>query len=446
MAGSNGFENRRSLWRDRDFVLLWSAGTISFFGSFVTRTALPLAAIIVLAAGPLEISALRALELVASLLVGLVAGAWVDRLRRRPIMIGADVGRTLLLGSIPVAAVAGLLAMPQLLVVAFAAAILTTFFDVADRSYLPTVVARDRLIEANSALTASASAAEFAGFGISGFLIQLLSAPIAIAIDAASFLVSAVLLGGIRRHEPARPPVSSREPVLREVREGIGIVRSSPVLRALTGAHGATHLSWGIFGTSYLLFAINDVGLPPAAIGIIAGLGGAGSFVGAALTGRLTHRFGVGRTLLGGLVGFTIGNALIPLAPSGEVLVGAAFLIGQQLIGDASGTAYDVVQVSVIQSTVSRRLLGRANATIRTFAVLLQLVGTGIGAVIAETLGVRAGLAVGVLGGVAAIAFVWFSPIRAMRTTELVEEPPIGDDEVRAAGQPAFGGEPPFTE
>ncbi len=441
MAERTTSDGQPSLWRDRDFVLLWSAGTISFFGSFVTRTALPLAAIIVLAAGPLEISALRGLELIAGLLVGLVAGAWVDRLRRRPIMIGADVGRTLLLGSIPVAALARLLAMPQLLVVAFAAAILTTFFDVADRSYLPTVVARDRLVEANSALTASASAAEFAGFGISGFLIQLLSAPIAIAIDAASFLVSAVLLGGIRRHEPAHPPSSAQEPVLREVREGIGIVRGSPVLRALTAAH-----SWGIFGTSYLLFAINDLGLPPAAIGVIAGLGGAGAFVGAALTGRLTRRFGVGRTLLGGLVGFTIGSALIPLAPSGAVLVGAAFLIGQQLIGDASGTAYDVVQVSVIQSTVSRRLLGRVNATVRTFAVLLQLVGTAIGAVVAETLGVRAGLAIGVLGGMAAIAFVWFSPIRAMRTTQLVDELPIGEDERRGAGQPAFGSEPPFTE
>ena len=437
---------RRSLWGDRDFVLLWSAGTISFFGSFVTRTALPLAAIIVLAAGPLEISALRGLELFAGLLVGLVAGAWVDRLRRRPIMIGSDVGRTVLLGSIPVAAVAGFLAMPQLLVVAFAAAILTTFFDIADRSYLPTIVAKDRLIEANSALTASASAAEFAGFGISGFLIQALTAPIAIAIDAASFLVSAVLLGGIGRHEPARPAISAREPVLREVREGIGLVRSSPVLRALTAAHGSTHLSWGIFGTSYLLFAINDLGLPPAAIGVIAGLGGAGSFVGAAVTGRLTRRLGVGRTLLGGLVGFTIGNALIPLAPSGAVVLGAAFLIGQQLIGDASGTAYDVVQVSVIQSTVRGQLLGRANATIRTFAVLLQLAGTAIGAVIAETLGVRAGLAVGVLGGVAAIAFIWFSPIRTMQTTELAGELPIGEADARSAGQPAFGGEPPLTE
>src|SRR5205814_8587649 len=134
--------------------------------------------------------------------------------------------------------------------------------------------------------------------------------------------------------------------------------------------------------------------------------------------------FGVGRTLLGGLVGFTIGNALIPLAPSGAVVLGAAFLIGQQLIGDASGTAYDVVQVSVIQSTVSGRLLGRVNATVLTFAVLLHLVGTVIGAVVAETLGVRAGLAVGVLGGVVAIAFVWFSPIRAMRATQLVDELP----------------------
>lgn len=404
-----------SLWRNGDFVRLWGAGTVSFFGSFITRTALPFAAILVLDSGPVEIAALRGLELVAGLAIGLVAGAWVDRLRRRPIMVTADLGRAALLGSIPLAAAAGALFLPQLLVVAFVAALLTTFFDVAERSYLPTVVPRSSLVAANSALTASASVAEFTGFSVSGFLIQLLTAPVAIAIDALTFVGSALLLATIRRPEPARPALSARQPMLREVRAGLGIVASSPTLRALAAAHAATHLLWGVFGTSYLLFATRDLGLGPAAIGLIAGLGGLGSFVGAAAASRVLRRLGVGRTILLGLVGFTAGNALIPLAPSGAVLAAAALLIAQQLIGDSAATVYDIVEVSLTQSLVEGPVLGRVNATIRTFTILLQLGGTVVGAIVAETLGLRVAMFVGLLGGLFAIAVVWSSPIRAMR-------------------------------
>jgi MFS family permease len=294
-----------SLWRDRAFLAVWSASTISIFGSLITRTALPFAAILVLQAGPLEISAIRAAEQIAALIIGLAAGAWVDRLRRRPIMIWSDLGRAVLLGSIPVAFVLGILGMPQLIVVAFAAAILSTFFDVADRSYLPTIIGRERLVAANSALTATGSIAEFSAFGIGGFLIQLFKAPIAIAIDAVSFVVSAILLATIRRKEPPPTPVANREPVLREIRDGMRIVSRSPMLRALALAHGGTHILWGIFGTSYLLFATNELNLGPAAIGIIAGVGGIGSLAGSFAAPILSRRLGVGRSILFGMVGFT---------------------------------------------------------------------------------------------------------------------------------------------
>jgi MFS family permease len=404
-----------SIWHSGAFVRLWAATTVSYFGSFITRTALPFAAILVLGAGPLEISALRGLELVAGLLVGLVVGAWVDRLRRRPIMVGADLGRAALLGTIPVAAVAGVLGLPQLLIVAFLAAILTTCFDVASRTYLPTIVAKPQLVTANSALTASASAAEFTGFGVSGFLIQVFTAPIAIAVDAATFIASALALGSIRQAEPPVPAVVDREPVLREIREGLRVVLGSPTLRAIAAAHGSTHLLWGIFGTVYLLFATRDLALGPAAIGIIAGVGGAGSFLGAAVAGRVIARLGIGQTMLLGMAGFTVGNALIPLAPSGAVLVGAAFLVAQQLIGDSAGTIYDVVETSLTQSIVAPRILGRVNASISTYTTLLSLVGTIVGGILAELLGLRAAMAIGILGGVAAFAFIWFSPIRMMR-------------------------------
>jgi len=406
-----------SIWRNGAFVRVWSASSISYFGSFVTRTALPLAAILVLGAGPLEVSALRSLELVAWLIVGLVAGVWVDRLRRRPIMIWADLGRAVVLGSIPVAAVAGVLGLPQLLVVAFLAAIMTPFFDSASTAYLPTIIDRQRLLAANSALSASNSVAEFTGFSVSGFLIQLFSAPIAIAIDAISFLISGLLLATIRRPEPPHPAVADREPILREIRTGLRVVLGSPILRALAAAHSANHLLWGVFSTTYFLYAIRELGLGPAAIGLIAGLGGAGSFAGAAVASRVARRLGIGRSLVVGMAGFILANALIPLAPAGAVVVAVTLLVVQQLFGDAAGTIYGVVETSLTQSIVDARVLGRVNASVETFTTITALAGALLGGVLAEAFGLRATLAVGVLLGGLSVAFLWFSPVRSLRTT-----------------------------
>lgn len=419
-----------ALWRDRTFVALWSASTVSLFGSLITRTALPFAAILVLDAGPLEISVLRSAELIAGLLVGLVAGAWVDRLRRRPLLIWADLGRAVLLGSIPVAFVLGALSLWLLVFVAFAAAVLSTFFDVADNAYLPTIVPREKLIAANSALTATGSVAEFSAFGVGGFLIQLFTAPIAIAIDAVTFVVSAVLLGTIRKPEPAPAPKADREPVLREIRMGVRIVVRSPVLRALALSHGGTHVLWGIFGTSYLLFALNDLDLGPAAIGLIAAVGGIGSLAGSAIAPRLVRRFGIGNTILIGMLGFLAGNSLIPLAPAGAVVLGAAFLITQQLVGDSLATVYEITQTSLVQASVSDRILGRVNATIWTFTTLMTLGGAVVGGIIAETWGLRAAFAIGLIGAVFAVLAVWFSPVRFIRDAPLAPTHAMPGDEL----------------
>lgn len=405
------------LWRDQSFLAVWSASTVSIFGSLITRTALPFAAILVLNAGPLEISAIRSAELIAGLIVGLVAGAWVDRLRRRPILIWADLGRAVLLGSIPIAFVLGELSLPHLLFVAFAAAVLSTFFDVADNAYLPTVVSRRKLVAANSALTATGSIAEFSAFGLGGFLIQAFTAPIAIAIDAVTFLVSALLLGTIRRKEPPPTPHADREPVLREIRAGLGIVARSPLLRALALSHGGTHILWGIFGTSYLIFATYELRLDPASIGVIAAIGGIGSLAGSALAPIMVRRLGIGRSILLGILGFTLGNTLIPLAPAGAAAVigiplGALFLITQQLFGDALATVYEVTEVSLVQATVDDRMLGRVNASIGTFTTLLTLFGAIAGGIIAETWGLRTAFWVGLLGAALSLLVVWFSPVR----------------------------------
>ena len=417
------------MWRNRTFVALWSAGTISIFGSLITRTALPWAAILVLDAGALDVAALRGVEQVAALIFGLVAGAWVDRLRRRPIMIWADIGRAILLASIPVAFLANALGMLQLVVVAFLAAVLSTVFDVAERSYLPTVVPREQLVGANSAITASGSVAEFTSFGLGGFLINVLKAPIAIAVDAASFVVSAVLLSRIRSEEPPPKPAQDREPVLREIREGLRITAGSPVLRALALAHGGTHILWGVFGTAYLLYAKEELDLDPAATGIIAAVGGIGSLLGSVAVPWAVRRFGVGRTILGGMLLFTFGNLLIPLAPAHAALLGAGFLVAQQLIGDSGGTVYEIVETSLVQSSVDNRVIGRVNASFFTFTTLMTLAGVIIGGVVAESLGLRAAFAIGLAGAVLAIAVVWFSPVRHMRQTTIAAGPALPGDE-----------------
>ena len=410
-----------SIWRNGAFVRLFTAASVSYLGSFVTRMALPLAAIYGLSAGPLELSAIRSFEFLGWLLVGLVAGAWVDRLRRRPVMIGADLGRAIILGSIPIAALAGLLTLAHLVIAAFLAAVLSVFFNAASGAYLPSIVARGRLVTANSAMSASASIAEFTGFGLSGVLVQILTAPIAIAIDALSFVGSALVLMTIRRPEPARPAVADREPVLREIREGIDVVAHSPILRALAIAHAADHLLWGVFGTTYLLFAIDEIGLSAAAIGVITAIGGLGAFVGAALASRVVARLGAGRAMIAGLGGTLIGSALIPLAPSGAVVLGAALLIGQQIIADASGTIYEVVESSVTQTIVHDRVLGRVKATVSVITTVTALAGSLLGGIIGVAFGLRAAIVVGLVGALIAVITVWRSPAGRLRRIEDAE-------------------------
>ncbi|MDQ2966147.1 MAG: MFS transporter [Chloroflexota bacterium] len=424
------------LWRNGDFVRLVAAATVSQVGSFITRTALPFAAILVLGAGAGEVAILRGAEIVAGLTIGLVAGAWVDRLRRRPVMIWADLGRALLLGSIPVAFIAGSLTLAHLILVAFGAAVLTTFFDVADRAFLPTVIGRDRLVTANSTLTASSSAAEFAGFGAGGWLIQVLTAPIAIAIDAVSFVLSAILLGRIRTKEPAPTPPEDREPVLREIAAGLRLTLGHPILRPLALADASVAGFWGVFGAVYLVF-VTEIGFQPAAIGLLAAVGGLSSIAGAVFAGRASRRLGVGRFLISAMVVVTIGNFCLALAPD-ATLIGVALLLAQQLLSDSSLTAFDVVVTSIRQASVDDRALGRVGASFHTLAMAFLLAGTVIGGVLAETLSVRSALLVGGAGGLLAIAILWFSAVRRMA------EVPVGLD--RLAGPVIAGEDVPLSE
>ena len=401
------------LWSNNAFVRVWTAASISIFGSLITRIALPLVAILTLDAGPIEVAVLRGMDLAVALIVGLVAGAWVDRLRRRPVLIWADLGRAALLLVIPVSFMLGTLALWQLLVVAALTAVLTTFFDAADNAYLPTIVERERLLEANSALAASGSVAEFAGFGISGILVQLLTGPITIVINAVTYLVSAVLLLTVRHVEAPPPPREDREPVLDEIRQGLRLVRHNPVLRAFAGAQMLMSMLWGIFGATWFLFAIDELGVGPALVGIVAGVGGASSFIGAIVATRSTRRWGIGPVAIAAMLLAALGNLFIPLAPAGLPLIAVACLVAQQLI--ARLRDHGLRRDRNVRAPGTRRGPGarprRVDVPGRCPREPSSWRPSAPG-LLAEVIGLRATSLLAPLGGLLAGAILYWSPVR----------------------------------
>ena len=267
------------LWRQPDFLKLWTGQTISELGSRITRDGLPLAAVLVLGATPAQMGLLTAVGSVAILLASLPAGVWVDRLRRKPVMIWADVGRAALLLTIPVAAFTGQLGIGLLCAVIALTGVLTVLFEAAYEAYLPSLVARENLLEGNSKLAVSSSLAEVLGPGLAGFLIQAITAPLAILFDSLSFLASVVSLIVIRKPEPPPAAAHERQHVLREMRDGLRFVWHEPHLRALALA-GATRSFFGSFiGVLYGLYAIRELGLNAAALGITIAMGGLGSLI-----------------------------------------------------------------------------------------------------------------------------------------------------------------------
>lgn len=410
-----------SLWRHDDFLRLWTGQTVSELGSVVTRTALPLVALLVLGAGPVEMAVLVVAASSGVLLVGLFAGAWVDRLRRRPVLVWTDVVRAALLLAIPVAYVLGVLSFELLYVVAFVAASLGTLFDSAYRAYLPTLVGVERVLEGNSKLSMSSSIAEVGGPGLAGALVQVVGAPFAILVDAVSFVVSAVSLLLIRAVEPARPARELRLVILREVAEGIGTVARHRLLRPIAGSSVTSHFFGSFYAAMYSLFLLNDLGLSPFLLGIVISAGGVGSLVGAGFATRAARRLGIGRAIIGCAIGASLLGVLTPLA-AGPVFLATLMVFIPQLVGDGLRTIEWIGYRTVTQTVTPDRVLGRVNATIDVLSHGAAPFGALVAAAIAEAFGVRAAIAVGWGGMFAAVLWLVLSPLPPLRAVE----PPVG--------------------
>ncbi len=301
------------LWRDPDFASVWAGQSISLIGSAVTQLALPLVAVLVLGATPTRMGLMTAAQTAPLVAVGLVAGAWVDRLRRRPLMIVCDVVRAGLLGSIPAAALAGVLRLEHLYVAALLAGTCSAIFNIAASAFVPVLVGRDRLIEANSRFVASESLAEVVGPPLAGTLVQLVTAPLAIALDAGSFLVSALTLVLVRTPEPSLLR-AQREKLVPAIGKGFRFVLRQPVLRALAATAATGNFFASMIAAVYVLYAVRELGLSPALIGAVSAVGSIGGLAGAVIAGPVVERLGIGRAMVGVAVLMGLASLLLPAA------------------------------------------------------------------------------------------------------------------------------------
>jgi Na+/melibiose symporter-like transporter len=400
-----------SLWRNSDFVRLWSAATITNFGSMIRQIALPFVAILELDATPRDIAVLAAASMLPGVVLGLFASARIDRMRKLPILIASDLLRAALLVTVPLAAWWDALRMEHLYGVALVSGFLSFVFDVAHGSYLPSLVERRELVAANSRLKGAEAVTEAGAFASGGWLVQWLTAPVALLVDSVSFLVSAAVLSRIRRPEPAPAPPPGTH-VLEETREGAGFVWTSATLRPLLVAAVVAAFSFQVFGVVYLLFASQELGFQPGTLGSIFAIGAGSSVVGALVARRAMLRLGLGNAMWGGLALVAVTMGLLPFAPGAAL--GLLFLALHQL-GDGFEVVFSVNAVSLRQAVTPRRVLGRVNGTFEFATLGAMLLGTGVGGALGEALGLRATLGVGAIGmGVAALCIL-FSSVGPLR-------------------------------
>ena len=381
-------------------------------GSSITDIGLPFTAVLMLGASPLQMGLLSGSGAAVILIFGLFAGVLADRLRRRPILIFADLGRAVVLGTVPLAAALHRLSMGHLYLVAAASSLLTVLFEVSYQAYVPSLVDRENIADCNGKLALAGSVAEVAGPSLTGVLVAWITAPRAILFDAISFLLSAISIGLIRKPEPQ--PVQRPQPHMgQEIAEGLRASWNEPILRALVQRTATASFFLGFGSALYLIFAIRELGLSAALLGTIISVGGATSLAGGLVSPRLVGRFGFGPTFIGAAIvtGITM---LVPTLSRGPVAVCAAILGTAQLF-DMAWPIYHINELSLRQAVTPNHLLGRVNAAMHLLFRGVLPVGALAGGMIAEAIGIRLTLFLGALGYLLSTLWLVFSPIRQLR-------------------------------
>jgi len=421
----------RTLWRHRNFLLLWSGQTVSELGSAVTQLALPLTAVVVLGASTFQVGLLTSAATLAFAVIALPAGAIVDRHTKRWLMIWCDVARMLIIGSIPVAAALGALTMGQLYAVAITAGVCTVFFDVSYQSYLPVLIDKADLVEGNGKLGATQSFAQLIGPGLGGGLVGLVGAARAMATDAISYAVSVASLLAIRaREEPPHP--AQRQKLRTEIAEGLSFVLRHPILRKIVACTGTANLFGGMATAVQIIFLVRILHVRPAAVGLLIAVASLGGVAGGVLSGRLSRLIGSARIIWFSMLVLGLPSLLVPLAVPGWRVALYVVGIAAELF---SGVVYNVAQVSYRQAICPPRLLGRMNAAVRWVVWGTLPLGGLLGGAFGAWLGVRATLWIAFVGMWAAGWWVFFSPLRGMRDVLEVDRAPGSDVPGQSGGE-----------
>lgn len=394
---------------DRAFRALWLGQSVSLLGSHVSLIVLPLIAAVVLGASVFQVGLLAALETLPYLVASLPAGLLADRVERRMLLVAADIGRAFVLLLIPVAFLTGQLSMLVLYVVALVNGTLSVIFDVAYQSYLPQIVPRHELVARNQRLELSGAGAQVLGPSLAGYLLAWLGGAVAVLIDAVTYLVSAaaVLASPRFRRPMARPFDPGR--LSARLLSGVRLVASDRILRDLALSTATFNLASSCIFAVLIVFATRDVGVHPAAFGLIFGVGNVGFVVGALLVGRLSRRLGVGRTLIAGSWLGAMATILLPFAVGPFAVVA---LFGGRFIGAAGAAIFNVNAYSVRQERVPDEILGRVNATFRLVDWGTLPIGSLLGGTIGTLFGLRYALVFAALLGAFSLLFLARSPVR----------------------------------
>ena len=404
-----------SLWRDADFLKFWSGQSISLLGSQSTVLAIPLTGAVTLHAGPAQMGLLGAAQYAPALLLGLPAGVWLDRVRRRPVMVGAQLASAVVLATVPLAALAHLLTLGQLYAVSFLAGAAAVLYTVGQNAYLPSLVGGQRLVDANGRLMTSRTIAQMAGPGLAGWLIQVLTAPVAVAADAVSFVIGALTAAWIRAPEAAPALGGDARRPLEGIRDGLSFLWVQPLVRSTALTLLAGNLGSYLAGAAFILLFVGRRGVTPAQVGLVFAVGSVSSLLGAQLARPVIRRAGLGTVLVAATMLVSAGSlpqvaaafaprdAVLPLLAFGSVAVGLALM------------TYNISQQTIRQAVTPNHLLGRVQGGLIVLVYGGQVLGSLLGGAIGELTGPQWAIVAGAAVTWLSVPPALFSPLRSLR-------------------------------
>ncbi|MFC4517285.1 MFS transporter [Streptomyces ehimensis] len=411
-------EKQRSLWRNASFAYFWGSQAASFVGTQVTMVALPLIAVFSLNASPFEVGVLTAVERVPFVILSLPAGALIERLDYRRVLVTAAVLRALLIVTVPLAAALDLLTIGHLYLIAVLIGALSVFADVAGMSVLPALLPTDRLADGNGKLEVGRSGADVLGPGVGGVLVQTLTAPFALLADALAFAVSGVLITRVRGlRKGADAPKEESASLVQQIREGVKFVVRTPLLLWNAVAAALLNLFAFVFLAIQYLYMVDTLGMSPAVVGLVLALGGLGGVLGSMLSGRLIERVGLGRAFVLGGAAVAVGILIAGAAPH-RAVVGPAVLAVGYFMYVLGGPVFNVAAITARQVITPDHLLARTNATMRFFIWSSIPLGALLGGVLATLLSLRGSVLVAGAGLLIPLMVLALSPIGRMSVVQ----------------------------